>query len=221
MTLVEIDLSKEPDCLKVLQADPVMTYNNLKDECSYKVKEIIKSEQKNLCAYCQKSIESVMTIEHYIAQTDVVNNGHNLQLSFSNFLGVCSGKFYKNRMAGTHDEHCDTSRRNIHLRIDPKIPEHIETISYTDDFKILSSNHDFNSDLNTSLNLNINGICDLRNKSFENYFTQIRIDWSGLNPLELYQRALRDMENNPPEYYGYLKFRFERLLENEVNNLEK
>jgi uncharacterized protein (TIGR02646 family) len=220
MTLVEIDLSLEPACLQALRTNTDMTFDDLRVDCKSEVVNLLRTEQKNLCAYCQKSIENVMTIEHYIAQNDLANIGQDLQLNFSNFLGVCTGKFYINKMAGTHDEHCDTSRGNIPLSIDPRMPEHIATISYTDDFKIISSTPDFHNDLDIVLNLNIDGICDLRNKSFENYFTQIRIDLSGLNPLELYRRALRDIEINPPEYYGYLKFMFEKLLENEMNNME-
>ncbi len=219
MTLVEIDLSKEPVCLQELQANVEMTYGNLEGVCKEEVITLLKISQNNLCAYCQKSIENVMTVEHYIAQSDIDNNGNNLQLSFSNYLGVCLGQFRYDRLSRKTILHCDSSRGNISLKIDPRIPEHISTISYTDDFKIISSDNDFNSDLNTVLNLNIDGICDLRNKSFENYFTQIRIDLSGLNPLELYQRALRDIEINPPEYYGYLKFMFEKLHDNEISKL--
>jgi uncharacterized protein (TIGR02646 family) len=221
MTLVEIDISKEPACLKALSSNPAMTYEtDLQGECRIEVRELLKREQNNLCAYCQKDITGVMTIEHYIAQSDVDNNGQNLQLNFSNFLGVCTGKFYLNRMTGTHAEHCDTSRRKIPLQIDPRIPEHINTISYTDDFKIISSDHDFNSDLNTILNLNIDGICNLRQSAFNRYLELISENWTGDITIEFYQKTLRDLRNNPPEYYGYIKYRFEQLLKNEVQKLE-
>ena len=220
MTLVEIDLSKEPVCLQELWANTVMTYeNDLKDECRAEVVELLKNEQKNLCAYCQKNIENVINIEHYIAQSDILNNDHNLQLSFSNFLGVCTGKLYLNRETGTHERHCDTNRGNIHLRIDPRIHTHVLTISYTDDFRIISSNQEMNSDLNNVLNLNIDGICELRQKTFNEYFVRISEYWSENLVIEFYRKALRDMENNPPEYYGYIKYRFTQLIENEINRI--
>jgi len=220
MTLVEIDLTKEPVCLQELQAIPEMTYENLAGECKEDVINLLKISQNNLCAYCQKGIENVMTIEHYIAQTDLANNGHNLQLNFSNFLGVCLGQFRYDRLSKRAVVHCDSGRGNTLLNIDPRIQGHIDTISYTDDFFIISSNDEFNRDLGEVLNLNIDGICDLRQKTFNDYFVRISEIWSGDQPMEFYHKALRDMETNTPEYYGYLKFRFEKLIENESNKLE-
>jgi uncharacterized protein (TIGR02646 family) len=221
MTLVEIELTKEPVCLKELQAIPKMTYENLEGECKEEVVYVLKKSQFNLCAYCQKSIENVMTIEHYIAQSDAINNGQNLQLIFSNFLGVCLGQFRYDRLSRKTILHCDSSRGKIPLKIDPRIPEHMETISYSDDFKIISSEPDYNNDLDIVLNLNIDGICDLRQGVYNDYYLTILSDVSPeITLVTLYQKALQDMKNNPPEYYGYLKFRFEKLLENERNKVQ-
>ncbi len=220
MTLVEIDLSKEPVCLQELQANAEMTYSNLEGECREEVNTLLKKSQYNLCAYCQKSIENVMTIEHFIAQSDADNNGHGLKLSFSNYLGVCLGQFRYDRFSRKTILHCDSSRGNIPLRIDPRIQAHINTISYTDDFKIISSDDSFNNDLDNVLNLNIDGICDSRQKTFNDYFERISENWHGYQAMEFYRKALIDMENNPPEYYGYLKFMFVKLLDNELNKLE-
>ncbi|MBK8517488.1 MAG: hypothetical protein IPL55_14730 [Saprospiraceae bacterium] len=213
MTLVEIDLSKEPVCLQELQATLERTYENLEGECKEEVITLLKISQNNLCAYCQKSIESVMTIEHYIAQSDAENNGHHLQLYFSNFLGVCLGQFRYDRLSRKTILHCDSSRGNIPLKIDPRINGHINTISYTDHATIESSDPDFNTDLNNVLNLNMDGICYLRQKGYNEYLTFLSTVSPEMNPLTLYQKSLRDMEQNPPEYYGYIKFRLEKLIE--------
>ncbi len=38
------------------------------------------------------------------------------------------------------------------------------------------------------------------------------------NALNL--QGTSQVRNNPPEYYGYIKYRFEQLLKNEVQKLE-
>jgi uncharacterized protein (TIGR02646 family) len=144
MTLIEIDLNLEPLCLKDLRSNSLNTYSDLKDVCKTEVTDVLREGQKNLCAYCQKSILDVITIEHYLSQAEHPN----AQLDFSNFLGVCTGKFYIDKMTGKHVEHCDTSRKNISLSIDPRQHGHIKTIYYGDDGKIRSKDANFDSDLN-------------------------------------------------------------------------
>ncbi|MBL0026310.1 MAG: hypothetical protein IPO98_15550 [Saprospiraceae bacterium] len=50
-------------------------------------------------------------------------------------------------------------------------------------------------------------------KGYNEYLTFLSTVSPEMNPLTLYQKSLRDMEQNPPEYYGYIKFRLEKLIE--------
>lgn len=209
MTLVEIDYTLEPECLQTLRMNPIKRYSDLKDECKKEVVDLLKSEQNYLCAYCQKSISDIVNIEHYFSQSQFPA----LQLSFSNFLGVCSGKFYTDKKTGKHIEHCDTRRGNIPLNIDPRNAEHINTIYYESDGKIKSSQNDLDNDLNNTLNLNFSELCEKRNEKFKEYLDLQISQGQDLNfgKAEIFRRAIEVLNNTYPEYCGYLKFRLEAL----------
>jgi uncharacterized protein (TIGR02646 family) len=215
MTLVEIDTTLEPECLTELRNNKENTFSNLQGECRQEVVNLLRSSQNILCAYCQRSISDVMTIEHYYSQSDFPD----LQLIFSNFLGVCSGKFYIDKKTGKHIEHCDTRRGNIPLNIDPRNTEHIDTIYYESDGKIKSSKIDLDNDLNNTLNLNFSELCEKRNEKFKEYL-DLQISQGHdlhLGKAEIFRRAIVALNNTFPEYCGYFRFRLE-TLKNETRN---
>jgi uncharacterized protein (TIGR02646 family) len=109
-------------------------------------------EQGYLCAYCMERIsqESVQ-IEHYIARTSVNPPGRNYELQYSNMIGVCPG----NEGSPPDRQTCDERRGNTQLTVNPLMQWTIDTISYTSDARIVSSDAAINQDLNDTLNLNV------------------------------------------------------------------
>ena len=69
MILVQIPEKEEPYCLKELRKVPDTKYIDLKDHCKDEVEGKLSHYQFHLCAYCQKSIKDVKTIEHYIPKS--------------------------------------------------------------------------------------------------------------------------------------------------------
>ena len=67
-----------------------------------------------------------------------------------NMLGVCNG----NDGFPKHLQHCDRSRGNIPLTIDPRLERCEILIKYTSGGEIYSDDPAVNNDLNSTLNLN-------------------------------------------------------------------
>lgn len=106
-------------------------------------------DQGYLCAYCMRRISvEDMKIEHWQSQTDFPD----LQLQWSNLLGVCNGN------VGQRWDHqtCDTRRGNAKLTYNPCSAAHqIESrIKYLADGQIDSGELVLSNELNQALNLN-------------------------------------------------------------------
>lgn len=210
------DLNKEPDCLKALRNNN-SSYDDLKDDCRGEVLSILKKSQQNYCAYCEKLLQYNINIEHIIPQS--VDRSKDLMLE--NYLGVCSGHFYLNKMRGTKIDHCDKSRQiATPLHLNPKIKADIDQIYYDDDASILSKNINFNNDLNTQLNLNFDQLKLQRQDVFNNNLKQLISVSSSIkmSKTKAYCRALRSGKLRTTEFSGYLIFRYKKLLMNSVSD---
>ena len=83
-------------------------------------------------------------IEHYCARSS------SNELDYNNLLAVCKG----NEGEPRRKQSCDTHKGNQVLHIDPQRQGDINTISYSSDGFIDSSNAEFKKDLDDVLNLN-------------------------------------------------------------------
>lgn len=199
----------EPPCLTALKLTPGAQYTNLQGACKEIVVNELRYEQINLCAYCQKILQTVF-IEHYIAQSTGT-----MQLDYSNFLGVCSGKYYLDKKLGTKIDFCSNSRGNKLLTIDPTNMSHINTIYYDTSNKIISSNSTLNNELNNILNLNFIEICEDRQEAFDNAFKAV-VDLGEqmeLTKLEILQKLKRSVRDDATEFISYVEYRIDKLIE--------
>lgn len=110
-----IDTDKEPQCLETLRTNG-HHYIDLKGECKNEVRAELSEQQKSYCAYCERKLDPLVFIEHYISQSQDPSQ----ELVFSNFLGVCSGKYYLDKMTGKFIPHCGDSRQSLALSINTK-----------------------------------------------------------------------------------------------------
>ncbi len=203
--------SKEPHCLSELNAVPTNTYDDLKGDCQKETRALLHLDQKGLCAYCQRKFISNVFIEHWIPQSA----SPELQLKYSNYLGVCSGKLYINENEGTFNEFCSVSKGSRTITFNPLDESHFETLSYNEANQIASSSSKIDSDLNDLLNLNFNILCKLRQDSFERYLKNIlQVARSmKLEKLEVLQKAKADQSKDPNEFVHYTVYRLNQLID--------
>lgn len=118
------------------------------DKGKREVKEQLLFEQNSRCAYCTAAISfASMKVEHWCSRKKCPINRN---LDYSNLLGVCLGCYNDGEYF-----HCDTSKDETLIEITPLNQNHIRTISYQNDGKIISSNITFQNEINNTLCLNI------------------------------------------------------------------
>ncbi|MCK4921854.1 MAG: hypothetical protein KAS71_12465 [Bacteroidales bacterium] len=214
--MIRIIKSREPKCLTKLKEDENNCYDNLQDKCLTITRQLLFKDQKGLCAYCQSVFKFTVYIEHFIAQS--VDDSK--ELDYSNFLGVCSGKYYLDKKTGKHIEYCSRSRGNKELFINPELNSCISTIYYDEKNKIRSNNRQYDSDINVILNLNFKEICDDRNKAFNNLIKSIFDLGLNLNltKLDIYRKAIISLNNKPIEFVGFLVYKLQKLIDFHLSN---
>jgi len=145
-------------------------YDKLRNPLKDRVREALMHEQGHLCAYCMRQIPderikkedvdlSKVYIEHWIARRRERNQGENKGLDYYNMLAVCSGNEKAPEARGKRKKRfftCDKKRDNRPLKVNPLVMETLETIYYTSDGVIKSSDGEINDNLNITLNLNCN-----------------------------------------------------------------
>lgn len=157
MKYIDKQLSNEPRSLRTYRSTPQAAY----DSCNKAdIREALLEEQGHLCAYCLRRIKSKTTdIEHYLAQS----NDPKLKLNYRNMLGVCNVSEGK----PSHQQHCDKSRGNQILTINPLDENCEKEVKYGSDGKIYSDNEQINDDLHKTLNLNLPRMMKSREKAVE------------------------------------------------------
>jgi uncharacterized protein (TIGR02646 family) len=113
------------------------------------IRESLLREQGHLCAYCMQRIRTkTMKIEHWRCQDHYATE----QLSYNNMLGVCHG----NEGQPPANQTCDTRKGNNDILYNPADPAHHSRmqIRYDGAGKISSGDKQFDSQINSILNLN-------------------------------------------------------------------
>jgi uncharacterized protein (TIGR02646 family) len=159
MKYIEKKLSNEPRSLRACRSTPNANY----DDCNKAdIREALLDEQGHICAYCMRRIKEqprTTDIEHYVAQS----NDPKLKLNYLNMLGVCNmsdGKPAK-------QQHCDKSRKNQILTVNPLDIRCESEIKYDLKGKVYSDNDVINNDLDKILNLNLPRIMAIRKRVIE------------------------------------------------------
>ncbi|MFI3213905.1 MAG: hypothetical protein R3Y24_11230 [Eubacteriales bacterium] len=148
--MIYIEKKSEPSSLKIQRETPGADFDSL-DKTD--LRKSLLEEQGYICAYCMKRIrkDKNVKIEHYCARND------ENQMDYNNLLVVCignqtqrddKGKVQKERFT------CDSCKGDEVLKINPQKKADMETITYNNAGIIVSSNADYQNDINTKLNLN-------------------------------------------------------------------
>lgn len=150
--MIYIIKGEEPQELKSYResVDINRSYENFRDKDT--VRESLLKEQGFLCAYCMRSIGydrrnwyKELRIEHYRCRSEYKE----MQLDYNNMLAVCTcSEGLKDK-----DQHCDVSKGNQYIHIDPTNRDHINTLEYSNG-EITSTDQQFSEDLKNTLGLN-------------------------------------------------------------------
>jgi uncharacterized protein (TIGR02646 family) len=152
----------EPATLQAYRAVPGATYDG-KDFTPIKsdIRAALLRDQHALCCYCMRRISSEerahptkpdkqpvvqMKVEHWRSQVSYSA----LQLTWSNLLGACLGGMG----SSPKDQTCDTRKGEDAIALNPLDLTHISTLSCTSAGRLLSSNPQFQSDIDDRLGLN-------------------------------------------------------------------
>lgn len=201
MKLIVIPNEYEPECLKELRK-VTNDYNHLQGHCMQETKSTLRELQMNHCAYCERKLQTVF-IEHFIPQS--AGSG----LEFDNFLAVCSGNYYTDKLTGNKIEHCDTKKGNVNLNIDPRKKDHIDTLSYSEDASLTSEVMIFQQDIDDILNLNFYELKRERQDAYNKIDLEYIVGEAyQIFPLKDRLRKILSMaERGEFEFSAYIKFR--------------
>ena len=140
--MIVVKRGKEPNSLlEFRKKNPDADYEDMPSSVRADVREQMWNEQKHLCAYCMRRIDSpsVVRIEHCRPRhpKDEVVHDKKATLDFRWMLGVCYGN---SLVKGVKDEDmtCDAHRKNKELTINPFDEVSVRKIKYKADGSIYS-----------------------------------------------------------------------------------
>lgn len=138
---------KPPNSFVHYVKQPNVHFDDMDTEVKQELRLSLLLEQGWLCAYCMKRLSfdgNDVKIEHYEPR-----NTEN-ELKYENLLAVCKG----GEGSVPERQTCDTRKGNQVLNINPQRRQDIDTVSYTSNGDILSSDNVFQADFDDILNLN-------------------------------------------------------------------
>ncbi|MCL2124494.1 MAG: hypothetical protein FWH33_00705 [Oscillospiraceae bacterium] len=162
--MIYIKKGKEPQSLMQYRlSTPNASYDGLGIAIMDDIRSELLREQGAICAYCMSRIKKdTINIEHHIAQSPK-GEDNSSDIDYKNMLGVCPG----NEGNPYRMQTCDRHRRNRPLTVNPTIKPIVDTILYTSDGFIKSTNSVINNDLNDTLNLNFNILVSNRKSALD------------------------------------------------------
>ena len=144
-------------------------YDLLRNPLKDQVRESLMKEQGHLCAYCMRRIPdsrileedirlSKVYIEHWKARESNEQSTENKGLDYNNLFAVCSGNEKAPGARRRKNRHftCEKRRDSESLKVNPLDESTIETIYYSMDGTMMSTDSQIEDDINRRLNLNCN-----------------------------------------------------------------
>jgi len=198
-----IQKSSEPTCLTTHRATTVAAdWNNLSTDCKDDIRKKLVADQRGLCAFCMKPIDvDRMKIAHRHPRTAV--DGQGLELTWRNYLGVCTG----NEGSAEENQTCDTHQKNILIDIDPITKPHIARIAYTSEGHVGSSHPPHQHEIDTVLNLNTATLVRARRQALTGlleFWNKGQGTWS--NARIKARIAQIQSDSRLPPFFGYIEW---------------
>jgi uncharacterized protein (TIGR02646 family) len=143
----QINKIAQPQSLVQHKANQPANYDGLILKAKDDLRLSLLTEQGHICCYCMRRIPEptfpYMKVEHYRCQDNYLD----LQLTYTNLLGACTGNEGQPKKIQT----CDTRKGNDDLHIHPCSTHHSCDIifKYTADGRILSDDRNIQNDIDT------------------------------------------------------------------------
>lgn len=185
------------------QAIPELVQSLLKEQgyiCAYCMRRIPKKDK----IYKKDGVNFVYTNEdHRIEHIKSREQHDNLKLDYTNMVVCCPGHI------GTED-HCDRLKGAKDISFSPLDQQFIDTIKYSSDGTIISTNEAYNKEINDTLNLNTELLKKNRKAMLIEVITKINVNYkNGKNwdkkILESYlsKYSEKHLEKDEEKYYPY------------------
>ena len=188
-----------------------LNYDELQNPYKHDMLLDLINEQGNICAYCMSRIsDESSTIEHYIPRKGE-NGDPSLSLEYRNMFAVCSNS----RKGNNGVRHCDVSKGNQLLSIDPREANDIRHISYKSNGEICSDNEDFEHDLNVTLNLNNVTLISNRKSALDSALRELSKLHQGSWTKQQVQKYLEKYQTASPKvpYVGIIVYSLKKRLD--------
>ncbi|MBL8680291.1 MAG: hypothetical protein JNK05_14035 [Myxococcales bacterium] len=178
-----------------------------------RVREALVRDQRGLCCYCMARIEaseSKMKIEHRVPQRGPSGDASR-DLDWTNLFGACCGAIP--RASGSAVTHCDSSKGDASISIDPSEDTHTRAISYERNGRVTSSFAQHQRDIDDVLNLNCDELRARRVDAVQELKQWLSTKYPDRGYPSDKLRLLRDKVLSEPEgrpYLGFLAWWLER-----------
>ena len=203
-----ISKSEEPpDLASFNQARGSAARYGVSDFPSLSVRESLKQDQGNLCAYCMRWLFEV-GIEHFIAQSEAPERS----TDWLNLLGVCNGRVpeHLTNSVPRSEKCCDSRRGNAPLTLNPIERSAMADISFDSGGRLL--HRAAQTEIDDLLNLNHPKLVDARAKARETILKEAMktngatsatiLDLEVARAWVLSQRS----QNPLPEFFGVVEY---------------
>ncbi|MBI5535127.1 MAG: hypothetical protein HY898_20540 [Deltaproteobacteria bacterium] len=154
-----------------------------------RIRKALVREQGWLCCYCMQRIEPLahrMNVEHWASQ----RRHEERALDWTNLLGACKGEPQATQAA----QHCDLRKGDSEIQLDPQKRVHIDTLSFTADGELISSDAVLQADITERLNLNAVNLRNLRRTAVQAAQRALERKYSGPLPRSALSRELEACE---------------------------
>ncbi|MEZ4408544.1 MAG: retron system putative HNH endonuclease [Polyangiales bacterium] len=179
------------------------------------VRDALVAEQRGVCCYCNGRITATptgMKIEHRVAQS--VDETRDLE--WKNLLGACKGEVDAPGGRGARSVHCDASKGDASIDLDPTEPSHVSAISFTRDGRVTSSRAEHQRELDGPLNLNHPSVITRRRNALDEIKLELNRKYPGRSYSATALSRLRDQYQSAagqaPPFVGYLCWWLERAI---------
>ena len=133
------------------------------------IRAALVAEQRGVCCYCTdriKPTDADMKIEHRVPQRGPAGDAART-LDWGNLLGACRGAVPNASGRGAMTLHCDSSKAEQALPIDPTDASHVAAIGYTRGGRVTSSRGEHQRAIDVVLNLNADALVARRRRALD------------------------------------------------------
>lgn len=182
------------------------------------VRASLVAEQRGVCCYCTDRIEptdAAMKIEHRVPQRGPAGDATRT-LDWANLLGACRGEVPNASGRGAKLLHCDSSKAEHALPIDPTDAAHMAAIGYTRAGCVTSPRAEHQQAIDVVLNLNADALVERRRRALDAMQRELTARYGARAlPAEKLSRQLqqvREPQGTLRPFAGYLAWWLERAL---------